>query len=241
MIRYWLLTVFVCGALAISSSVCDAGPQPQPAADDISEIQIDGGYGYLRCLTLYQNGAAEWTGYEPPRQSYSQHKVRLTAEETKRIFTLAKAVNRNVQTNMVTGGNQGCKLVFVFGQTTREIRIKSDTKELRPPALKELMDALYKTRSAPGKQGATMPLTPKQEAMLKRVTELLKESGHWYPDYPLESVKFDKKRGQWMFLFSGSYVDAGVAGFITDENSDRIDILLFPPMWTKYERKQTKR
>jgi hypothetical protein len=40
-------------------------------------------------------------------------------------------------------------------------------------------------------------------------------------------------------MFSDNRPDAGYAVFIENENATRIDILLFPPMWTKYERKNT--
>ena len=77
-----------------------------------------------------------------------------------------------------------------------------------------------------------------EKLMLGRVVQLLRESGYWR-GYPLQSVKRDMKRQQWEFLFSDGRTDSGYAAFITDENSERIDILLFPPMWTKYERKKS--
>ena len=80
-------------------------------------------------------------------------------------------------------------------------------------------------------------LTARQQAMLKRVTQLLHESGHWDDRYPLHSIAFDEARRQWMFLFSDLKPDSGLAAFISDENAEQIDILLFPPMWTRYERK----
>jgi hypothetical protein len=71
--------------------------------------------------------------------------------------------------------------------------------------------------------------------MLPRVEELLREAGYWR-DYPLHSVRWDVRRGQWEFLFVTGCPDAAYAAYITDETSERIDILLFPLMWTKYER-----
>jgi len=79
-------------------------------------------------------------------------------------------------------------------------------------------------------------LDGKQKLMLKRVTELLKESKHWY-DYPLKAVRFDAKRNQWEFQFTDMKPDSGVFAYIKDENAEEIDILLFPPTWTKYKRK----
>jgi predicted small lipoprotein YifL len=89
------------------------------------------------------------------------------------------------------------------------------------------------------KNGSHPRLDPKQEAMLSKVKELLQESGHWRPEYPLESVTFDEKRGQWQFLFGDNRPDSGIAAYISDETAERIDILLFPPLWTKYERKKS--
>lgn len=89
------------------------------------------------------------------------------------------------------------------------------------------------------KQGVTRetPTLPErqQELILARAVELMQESGHWQ-GYPLESLGFDKERRQWRLLFSDSKPDSGYAVFIESENATGIDILLFPPMWTKYER-----
>ncbi len=74
-----------------------------------------------------------------------------------------------------------------------------------------------------------------QELMLNRVVELMRESNHWQ-GYPLESIGFDEARKQWEFIFSDNRPDAGYAVFIEDENATRIEILLFPPVWTQYER-----
>ncbi|MFZ2655093.1 MAG: zf-HC2 domain-containing protein [Victivallales bacterium] len=79
-------------------------------------------------------------------------------------------------------------------------------------------------------------LDDKQQLMLKRVTELLKEAGHWH-DYPLKAVRFDAKRSQWEFQFTDMKPDSGVFAYIKDENAEEIEILLFPPTWTKYKRK----
>jgi len=75
-----------------------------------------------------------------------------------------------------------------------------------------------------------------RKLMLDQVVGLLRESGYWR-DYPLRSVKYDAERRQWAFLFSDGRSDAGYAAYIADGTSERIDILLFPPMWTKYERR----
>jgi len=74
-----------------------------------------------------------------------------------------------------------------------------------------------------------------KKLMLNHVVELLRESGYWR-GYPLQSVKRDSKRQQWEFMFGDGRPDGGYAAYLTDETSDRIDILLLPPMWTKYER-----
>jgi hypothetical protein len=81
-------------------------------------------------------------------------------------------------------------------------------------------------------------LDPKQDAMLPtRVTELLQESGHWRPEF--QSVTFDDKRGQWQFPFGYNRPDSGIAACIADEAAEQIDILLFPPQWTSYERSES--
>ncbi len=77
-----------------------------------------------------------------------------------------------------------------------------------------------------------------QELILARGVELMRESGHWQ-GYPLTSLGFDKERKQWKLMFSDNRPDAGYAVFIENENATQIDILLFPPMWTKYERTNT--
>jgi len=77
-----------------------------------------------------------------------------------------------------------------------------------------------------------------QEQILGRAVELMKEAGHWQ-GYPLESIEFDEKRQQWRLEFSNGKPDEGYHVFIADEKADRIDILLFSPMWTEYERKET--
>jgi len=77
-----------------------------------------------------------------------------------------------------------------------------------------------------------------QELILGRAVELMKESGHWQ-GYPMKSLGFDKKRNQWKLEFSSGKPDGGYHVFIADEKAERIDILLFPPMWTEYERKKS--
>lgn len=91
---------------------------------------------------------------------------------------------------------------------------------------------------APKEQAPSGALNQKQKAMLKRVIELLQESGHWNENCPLHSVRFDEKRKQWEFLFTDMKPDSGVVAYISDENSEWIDMQFFPGLWEKYERKR---
>lgn len=77
-----------------------------------------------------------------------------------------------------------------------------------------------------------------QELIVRRAVALMRESGHWQ-GYPLTSLGFDERRKQWKLQFSNGKPDGGYHVFIADEKSERIDILLFPPMWTKYERQRS--
>lgn len=77
-----------------------------------------------------------------------------------------------------------------------------------------------------------------QELILDRAVQLMRESGRWQ-GYPLRSLGFDKQRRQWQLVFGTDRPDEGYVVFIDNENAERIDILLLPPMWTTYERKQS--
>ncbi len=99
--------------------------------------------------------------------------------------------------------------------------------ESRPPSSGPQSDS-WQAPELPEKQ---------QELVLDRIVELVRESGHWQ-DYPLQSLGFDKDRQQWKAEFGDGRPDAGYHVFIADEKSEQIDILLFPPTWTKYERKK---
>ena len=79
-------------------------------------------------------------------------------------------------------------------------------------------------------------LTDIQKNVLDRTLELAKEAK--LPDKPFRSLKFDEKRKQWASVFGTGKPDDGYVVYITDETATRIDILLLPPMWTQYERKQ---
>jgi hypothetical protein len=84
------------------------------------------------------------------------------------------------------------------------------------------------------------PVLPdaRQELILNRAVELMKESGKWQ-GYPFRSIGFDEDRKQWKLEFSGGKPDEGYDVFIANEQADRIDIRLLPPMWTEYERKKS--
>ena len=90
-------------------------------------------------------------------------------------------------------------------------------------------EALWKVPALPEKQ---------QELILNRAIELMNESGKWQ-GYPLQSIEYDEERKQWRLAFSSGQPDAGYHVFISDAKAERIDVLLFPPMWTEYERKKT--
>lgn len=96
------------------------------------------------------------------------------------------------------------------------------------------------TASSPQLKKWQAPALPsrEQELILNRAVELMKASGKWQ-GYPLESMGFDDERKQWKCVFSERKPDAGYAVFIKDQNATRIDILLLPPLWTKYERKES--
>jgi len=96
------------------------------------------------------------------------------------------------------------------------------------------------TASTPEPKQWEAPALPEkqQELILTRAVELMKESGKWQ-GYPLKSMGFDNERKQWKLEFSSDKPDGGYHIFIADEKADRIDILLFPPMWTEYERKKS--
>jgi hypothetical protein len=91
---------------------------------------------------------------------------------------------------------------------------------------------------APLHKTPSIVLDQKKKAILTRITDLLKESKHWNEEHPLRSVTFDEKRSQWAFVFSTLKPDDGIVAYITDENADRIDIQLFPGVWTKFETKR---
>ena len=76
-----------------------------------------------------------------------------------------------------------------------------------------------------------------QKKILDRIIELYKET--IFSAKPFRSLQFDEKRKQWEAYFGTDKPDDGYFVYINDENATSIDILLLPPVWTKYERKQT--
>lgn len=122
-----------------------------------------------------------------------------------------------------------------------------------PDSMKEMMKKLMLTLVAtvsllgctrtaqevtpPQRDAWQAPALPEkgQELILDRAVQLMRESGRWQ-GYPLRSLGFDKQRKQWKLVFGTDRPDEGYAVFIDNENAERIDILLLPPVWTKYER-----
>jgi hypothetical protein len=139
-----LLGVGIAGMLFGTVSSCtSSSPRPK---DRLLEIRVDGGYGFLTCLSLKADGGFTWSGWEPPREAASVSEGRLAWDDVQRIWDLAKKVEASVERGEYQGGAHTCTIELVFPEKTKSIRVKSAEQDQRPTLLKDFMDTLWKTR-----------------------------------------------------------------------------------------------
>jgi hypothetical protein len=120
--------------------------QIEATSGSLQRIEIEGGYGYLTSLRLNSDGTYTWMGSEPDRRSASMKTGTLADEDVKHIWSLADKLSLNDVRNEYNGGNHTYQLVLVYQNTRRAITIKASKDDTRPPVIKELADALWKTR-----------------------------------------------------------------------------------------------
>ncbi|MGB2755827.1 MAG: hypothetical protein WBD75_02675 [Phycisphaerae bacterium] len=139
-----LLGVGIAGMLFGTVSSCtNARPRPN---NGLLEIRVDGGYGFLKCLSLKADGGFTWSGWEPPRKAASVREGKLAVDDVQRIWDMAKKVEESAEKGEYQGGAHTCTIELVFPDKTRIIRVKSAEQDQRPTLLKDFMDTLWKTR-----------------------------------------------------------------------------------------------